>query len=113
LQGDHSRLTVAVNRLQSEKIGDITSSSPALRSGNPIPPDNTDTITHAAKHDHKLLFLTYDGSEDPLPWLNHCDQFFRIQETLDAGKVFLAALYMSGEASQWFSLLEHNQGKPS
>jgi hypothetical protein len=104
---------VAVNRLQSEKIGDITTSASDPRHGKSMSPDNTDAITHVAKHNHKLLFSTYDGSEDPLPWLNHCDQFFHIQETSDAGKVLLASFYMSGEATQWFSLLECNQGKPS
>ena len=31
---------------------------------------------------YKLEFTTYDGSEDPLNWLNHCEQFFRGQCTL-------------------------------
>jgi hypothetical protein len=55
----------------------------------------------------------YDCLEDPLPWLNCSDQFFRIQEMSDVGKVFLTTFYMSGEASQWYTLLEHNRGKPS
>jgi hypothetical protein len=113
LQGDHSRFTVAVNHLQLDKIGDGTSANLASHLGKSTLPDNTNAITHATKHDHKLLFPTYDGSEDPLPWLNRCDRFFHVQGTLDAGKVFLASFYMFGEASQWFSLLELNQGKPS
>jgi hypothetical protein len=28
---------------------------------------------------YKLEFATYDRSEDPLNWLNHCEQFFRGQ----------------------------------
>jgi hypothetical protein len=113
MQGDQSRLTVVVNRLQSGKIGDGDTSTMAPRHGKATSTDNADAITHAAKHGHKLLFPTYDDTEDPLPWLNRCDQFFRIQETPDVGKVFLVSFYMSGEASQWFSLLERNQGKPS
>jgi hypothetical protein len=27
---------------------------------------------------HKLTFAAYDGKEDPLPWLNRCEQFFRV-----------------------------------
>jgi hypothetical protein len=54
---------------------------------------------HAAKHGHKMLFPTFDSSKDPLPWLNRCDQFLRIQETPKAGKVFLATFYMFGETS--------------
>jgi hypothetical protein len=42
--------------------------------------------------------------------LNQCGQFFRIQATEDAGKVFLASFYMTGDATQWFALLEKNHG---
>jgi hypothetical protein len=59
------------------------------------------------------LFSTFDGSEDPLLWLNQCDKFFRIQGTPEAGKVFLATFYMSGDAAQWYTLLERNHGQPS
>jgi hypothetical protein len=48
-----------------------------------------------------------------LSWLNRCDQFFRIQDTPAAGKVFLATFYMTGDVAQWYALLEHNQGTPS
>jgi hypothetical protein len=26
---------------------------------------------------HKLSFPTFNGNEDPLPWINYCEQFFR------------------------------------
>jgi hypothetical protein len=113
LQGDQSRLMVAINHLQLEKLGDVATSTVAPNHSKAATADSTDTITHAAKHDHKLLFPTYDGAEYLLPWLNRCDQFFSISETPEAGKVFLASFYVSGEASQWFTLLERNQGKPS
>jgi hypothetical protein len=25
---------------------------------------------------HKLLFPTYHGKKEPLPWINRCEQFF-------------------------------------
>jgi hypothetical protein len=75
-----------------------------------VPASTGDAITHAARHGHNLLFPTFDGLEDPLLWLNQCDQFFQIQETLEAGKVFLATFYMSGYATQWYALLERNHG---
>jgi hypothetical protein len=103
MQGNQSQLTVAINRLQSEKIvvGDDQNSQ-----------TSRDPIISAARHGHKLLFPTYDGTEDPLPWLNRCEQFFRIQSTEDAGKVFLAAFYMTGDAAQWYALIERNHGTP-
>jgi hypothetical protein len=59
------------------------------------------------------FFPTYDGKDDPLPWLNRCGQFFRIQATKDAGKVFLTSFYMTGDAAQWYAFLEKNQGTPT
>jgi hypothetical protein len=55
LEGDHSHLTVAVNRLQSEKIGDLTSCTLAPNYDKFSTSDTTDAITHAAKHGHKLF----------------------------------------------------------
>lgn len=63
VKGNQGQLTVAVNRLQSEKLstdGDKAGQS----SHNPV--------STVACHGHKLLFSTYDGTEDPLPWLNWC-----------------------------------------
>ena len=31
----------------------------------------------------RLKFPSYDGKEDPLPWLNRCETFFRGQNTLE------------------------------
>jgi hypothetical protein len=45
--------------------------------------------------------------------LNRCEQFFRIQGTEDANKVFLASFYMTGDAAQWFTLVEKNRGTPT
>jgi hypothetical protein len=103
MQGNQGQLMVVVNRLQSEKIavGDDRQ-----------PQTSRDPAISAAHHGHKLLFPTYDGTEDPLPWLNRCEQFFRIQSTEEAGKVFLAAFYMTGDAAQWYALVERNHGTP-
>jgi hypothetical protein len=110
LQGNQGQLTVAVNRLQSEQLDDINTHKGSPSVGTTVSVGTGDAVAHAARHGHKLLFPTFDGSKDPLPWLNQCDQFFRIQETPEAGKVFLATFYMSGDASQWYALLEQNHG---
>jgi hypothetical protein len=47
---------------------------------------------------HKLRFPKYDGSEDPLPWLHRCEQFFQVVRTLENEKVWLASLYMEDAA---------------
>jgi hypothetical protein len=74
LQGNQGQLTVAVNRLQSEKIYTTINEKGSSSVGQPMPDGTGDAIAHAARHDHKLLFPTFDGSEDPLPWLNRCEQ---------------------------------------
>jgi hypothetical protein len=99
MQGNQGQLTVAINRLQSAKVDD---SSDAQSSRDPV--------VSTAKHGHKLLFPTYDGTDNPLPWLNRCDQFFCVQQTQDTGKVFLASFYMTGDAAQWFTVVERNRG---
>jgi hypothetical protein len=113
IQGNQTQLTVAINCLQSEQL------TAAIGSNTELPPDKSnkvstnDVILHAARHGHKLLFHAFDVSEDLLPWLNQCVQFFHIQKTPQANKVFLATFYMSSEASQWYTLLERNRGQPS
>jgi hypothetical protein len=102
MQVNQGQLTVAANRLQSEKI--------VFGDGNPQ--TSRDPVVSAARHGHKLLLPTYDGTEDPLPLLNRCEQFFRIQKTEDVGRVFLAVFYMIGDAAQWFALVERNHGTP-
>jgi hypothetical protein len=101
IQGNQGQLTVAVNRLQSEKV---------VVGDGKDPQASRDPIASAARHGHKLLFPTYDGADDPLPWLNRCEQFFCIQDTQDTNKVFLASFYMTGDAAQWYAMVERNRG---
>jgi hypothetical protein len=52
----------------------------------------------------------FDGKDDPLGWLNRCDQFFRAQRTREADKVWLASFHMTGPAQQWYFMLERDHG---
>jgi hypothetical protein len=62
---------------------------------------------------HKLSFPLYDGKEDPLGWLNRCESFFRGQLTREVDKVWLASFHMTGDAQQWYYLLERDAGRPT
>jgi hypothetical protein len=104
VKGKQGQLTITVNRLQSDKLS---------TDGDKAGQSSRDPVSMAICHSHKLLFPTYDGTEDPLPWLNRCAQFFRIQATEDAEKVFMASFYMAGDAAQWFALLEKNRDTPT
>lgn len=84
--------------------------------GHPRPKGDDGDYTfgiRGAPRFHKLLFPTYDGKEDPLSWLNRCEQFFQGQRTMEEEKVWLASYHMTGVAQQWYYRLERNQGVPS
>jgi hypothetical protein len=61
---------------------------------------------------HKLSFPLYDGKEDPLGWLNRCESVFRGQ-LREVDKVWLASFHMTGDAQQWYYILERDAGRPS
>jgi hypothetical protein len=61
---------------------------------------------------HKLSFLTFDGKDDPLGWLNKCEQFFRGQQTRPVDQVWLASYHLIGTAQQWYLVLESELGRP-
>ncbi|KAK1596240.1 hypothetical protein QYE76_018006 [Lolium multiflorum] len=58
----------------------------------------------------KLEFATYDGVEDPLNWLNQCEQFFRGQRTLASDRTWLASYHLRGAAQTWYYSLEQDEG---
>jgi hypothetical protein len=57
---------------------------------------------------HKLSFPTYDGKEDPLPWLNRCEQFFKGQRTPKSKKSWYASYYLTGTTQQWYMRLSQD-----
>ncbi|KAK1649591.1 hypothetical protein QYE76_067396 [Lolium multiflorum] len=58
----------------------------------------------------KMEFATYDGTVDPLNWLNHCDQFFRGQRTLVSDRTWIASYHLRGAAQTWYYALEQDEG---
>jgi hypothetical protein len=54
----------------------------------------------------KLDFTSYDGTEGPLNWLTHCEQFFRGQRTLALDHVWLALYHLHRAAQTWCYALE-------
>ena len=61
---------------------------------------------------YKLEFSTYDGTADPLNWLNQCEQFFRGQRTLASDRTWLASYHLRGAAQTWYYALEQDEGMP-
>jgi hypothetical protein len=60
---------------------------------------------------HKVEFLKYDGTGDPLPWLNRCDRYFMVCRTPEHKKVQYVSLHLD-DAQLWYHRLELNNGPP-
>jgi hypothetical protein len=58
----------------------------------------------------KLEFATYDGTVDPLNWLNQCAQFFRGQRTMASDRTWIASYHLRGAAQTWYYALEQDEG---
>ncbi|XP_048537835.1 uncharacterized protein LOC125516432 [Triticum urartu] len=58
----------------------------------------------------KIDFATYDGSDDPLNWLNQCDQFFHGQRTPASKRTWLASYHLRRAAQTWYYALEQDEG---
>jgi hypothetical protein len=60
----------------------------------------------------RLEFPTFDGKDDPLPWLNRCETF-RGQGTPEPRRVWYAAMHLTGAAQLWYARLELTSGTSS
>jgi hypothetical protein len=97
--------------------GDVSAHSVAPKPGLPpeqhrppskqhrLPPDQYRPYLHADDNNHddnrfhphvRLEFPTFDGKDDPLPWLKRCETFFHDQSTLEDRQVWYAAMHLTG-----------------
>jgi hypothetical protein len=60
-------------------------------------------------HFHRLEFSLFNGKEDPIGWINKCEQFFEGQRTLEEEKVWLASYHMTGVARTWYYQLQRDE----
>ena len=77
----------------------------------PAPPEDSHT-GHVVPKYHKLVFPLFDGKDDPLGWLNKCEQFLNSHQTRHADRVWLASYHLTGVAQQWYLVLESDAGRP-
>jgi hypothetical protein len=62
---------------------------------------------------HKLEFLKYDGTGDPLLWLNRCECYFFVCQKMEHKCVAFAAFYLLDDVELWFHCMELNDGRPT
>ncbi|CAO2204471.1 unnamed protein product [Urochloa humidicola] len=79
----------------------------------PLDDDDDDSADPRFHPRARIEFPTFDGKEDPLPWLNRCETFFRCQNTPERRRVTYAALHLTGTAQLWYYRLELTSGTPS
>jgi hypothetical protein len=77
------------------------------------PYDDDDDFDNRFHPRVRLEFLSFDGKEDPLPWLNRCEMFFRGQNTPERRRVWYAAMHLTRSAQLWYARLELTSGTPS
>lgn len=61
----------------------------------------------------RMDFPSYDGTNTPLIWAHHCEQFFKNQHTTDVGKVGVVGFHLLGEAHLWYYQLKRAKGPMS
>ncbi|WVZ95670.1 hypothetical protein U9M48_041404 [Paspalum notatum var. saurae] len=62
---------------------------------------------------HKVDFPKFDGTTDPMLFLNKCESYFLQQRVVEEEKVWLASFNMDGAAQQWYMHLQKEEGTPN
>jgi hypothetical protein len=106
----HQELHAAIDRVAAAQRNLGQANQGCRRAGD----DGADTGDGAfLPTTHKLEFLKFDGTSDPLPWLNRCERYFLVHRTPEHQRVAFAAFYLLDGAQLWFHRLELNGGRPT
>ena len=61
----------------------------------------------------KWDFPRFDGSSDPMLFLNKCEAYFRQHRTMAEERVLMASYHLDDVAQLWFTQLQDDDGTPS
>ena len=61
----------------------------------------------------KWDFPRYDGTTDPMLFLNKCEAYFRQHRTMAEERVWIASYHLDGIAQLWFTQLQDDDGTPT
>jgi hypothetical protein len=59
---------------------------------------------------HKVEFPKFDGSSNLMPWLNRCEHYFKLRNTLENKQVQVASFYQLDDTQVWYHRIELNKG---
>jgi hypothetical protein len=77
-------------------------------------PDNDNELGEEGfQTSHKIEFPKFDGTGDPLSWLNWCERYFHVHATPENKKVQYTVTYLLNDAQLWHHRPELNNGPPS
>jgi hypothetical protein len=58
-------------------------------------------------------FLKYDGTKDPLIFINRCESYFHQQRIMEEEKTWMASYNLDDEAQLWYMQVQTDEGTPS
>jgi len=81
----------AIASLTSERTWSLGSKAPADEHHNDRPPKF-----------QKMDFPKYDGTKDPLIFINRCESYFHQQRIMEEEKMWMASYNLDDEAQLWY-----------
>lgn len=88
-----------------------SASSSGTGGGGPRP-DGARDFDQPPKH-KKWDFPRFDGTTDPMLFLNKCDSYFRQHRTMAEERVWMASYNLDEVAQLWFNQLQEDEGTPT
>jgi hypothetical protein len=61
----------------------------------------------------KLDFPRYDGTSDPLIFINRCESYFYQQRIMEEKKVWMASYNLEDSGKMWYIQIQSDEGTPS
>ena len=105
-------LTADVTAMKADMASMKAQSSSSSGSGDDRRAEGLRDQEFHPKH-KKWDFPRFDGSSDPMLFLNKCEAYFRQHRTMAEERVLMASYHLDDVAQLWFTQLQDDDGTPS